>query len=209
MSVMEFLANERFIYYVITCLIAAATPGPGTLAVLNSALTHGLRKTLPLMCGIIFGMGTVSIVTLSGLSALILHSQLAFSAIKYLGGFYIGYLGVISLLPLFRSARHALPNEQPKKKMTFYTGVILSIFNPKTLVFFTALLPTFIVQTNGLVQQTILLTLVLLLCTFSVHLIYSKLCGSVAHFFEQRMKWVDGITGITFMVFAVIMLFKL
>jgi len=206
---METLIAEHFIYYVITCIVAAATPGPGTLAVLHSALLQGVKKTLPLMFGIIFGMGIVSIMTLSGLSVLILHSQIAFSTIKYIGGFYIGYLGVISLFPLLSSTVSKPSSEKPKKKITLSTGIILSIFNPKTLVFFTALLPTFIVQTGSLVQQTILLTLVLLVCTFSVHLIYSKLCGLVAHFFEQRMKWVDGITGVTFIVFALIMFFKL
>lgn len=136
--------SDTFLYYVAICLIAAGTPGPGTLAVLNSALFFGVRRTLPVMFGILFGMGVVSVATVTGLSALILHSELAFMAIKYIGGLYIGYLGVRILWPLFKSAQGELKSKRPERQMTFTTGVILSIFNPKTLVFFTALLPAFI-----------------------------------------------------------------
>ncbi|MDB4837193.1 LysE family translocator [Marinomonas sp.] len=209
MSAIEPLIGEHFIYYIMTCTLAAATPGPGTLAVLNSAITKGVRNTLPLMFGIIIGLGAASTLTLTGLSALILHSQVAFSVVQYLGGGYIGYLGIINLLPLFTPTTRKASSEEPKRNMTFYTGIVLSILSPKTLVFFTAFLPTFILQTESLVQQTILLTLVLLLCTFSIHLIYARLCGLIAHSFKQRMKWIDGITGVTFIAFAFIMLFRL
>jgi len=196
-------------YYIIICLIAAATPGPGTLAVLNNALSHGLRKNLPLMLGIIVGMGVVGITTVSGLTALIVHSDLAFSAIKYVGGFYIGYLGIMGLLPLFKPAQSNSETQNNKKYMTFYTGIILSVFNPKTLVFFTALLPSFIMKTGDPTQQTLLLTIILLICTFGVHLAYSKVCSLVSVFFQHYMKWIDAITGGTFIVFAFLIIFKL
>ena len=204
---MENMPEYSLIYYIVTCIIAAGTPGPGTLAVLNTALRHGMRKTLPLMIGIVFGMGVVSIATVTGLSTLILHSDYAFSAIKYLGGLYIGYLGVISLIPLFSSPKEDIINNAPKKEMTFVTGIILSIFNPKTLVFFIALLPTFINQQDNPVEQTASLTLILLLCTFSVHLIYSRVCSYVSNFLTSYMKWVDGITGLIFITFSIAVLF--
>ena len=200
---------DHLTYYIIICLIAAATPGPGTLAVLNNALSHGLRKNLPLMLGIIVGMGVVGITTVSGLTALIVHSDLAFSTIKYVGGFYIGYLGIMGLLPLLKPTQSNAETQNNKKYMTFYTGIILSVFNPKTLVFFTALLPSFIMKTGDPTQQTLLLTIILLICTFGVHLVYSKVCSLVSVFFQHYMKWVDAITGGTFIVFASLILFKL
>lgn len=200
------LGGDTVLYYVVTCLIAAGTPGPGTLAVLNSALFFGVRRTLPLMLGIVFGMGVVAVATVTGLSALVLHSTLAFAVIKYVGGLYIGYLGVRILWPLLNSKQDEVKSQRPEKKMTFVTGVILSIFNPKTLVFFTALLPAFIHQESSVVSQTATLTLILLLCTFLVHLTYSKLCGYVSDFFVRHITWVDVITGTMFVCFSIAVL---
>ncbi|UTV97747.1 LysE family translocator [Marinomonas rhizomae] len=200
------LGSDTVLYYIAICLIAAGTPGPGTLAVLNSALLFGVRRTLPVMFGILFGMGVVSVATVTGLSALILHSELAFMVIKYIGGLYIGYLGVRILWPLFNSKQEAMKSQKSERKMTFVTGVILSIFNPKTLMFFTALLPAFIHQHSSLVSQTFTLTLILLLCTFAVHLAYSKLCTYVSDFFVRHMRWVDAITGLMFVCFSIVVL---
>lgn len=200
------LGSDTVLYYIAICLIAAGTPGPGTLAVLNSALFFGIRRTLPVMFGILFGMGVVSIATVTGLSALILHSTFAFLAIKYFGGLYIGYLGIRILWPIFKSMQGEVRVEKSDKETTFVTGVILSIFNPKTLVFFTALLPAFIHQESSVISQTLTLTLILLLCTFCVHLVYSTLCGYVSAFFVRHMMWVDAATGSMFVCFSIAVL---
>ncbi|WP_369921524.1 LysE family translocator [Marinomonas polaris] len=200
------LGGATVLYYIAICLVAAGTPGPGTLAVLNSALYSGVRRTLPLMLGIVFGLGGVAVATVTGLSELALHSTLAFAVIKYVGGLYIGYLGIRILWPLFNSKQEEVKSQKTGKKMTFVTGVILSIFNPKTLVFFTALLPTFIHQESSVISQTVSLTLILLLCTFLVHLTYSTLCGYVSDFFVRHMIWVDAITGSMFVCFSIAVL---
>ena len=200
------LGDDTVLYYIAICLVAAGTPGPGTLAVLNSALYFGVRRTLPLMLGIVFGLGGVAVATVMGLSELVLHSTLAFAVIKYVGGLYIGYLGIRILWPLFNSKQEEVKSQKPGKKMTFVTGVILSIFNPKTLVVFTALLPAFIHQESSVISQTVTLTLILLLCTFLVHLTYSTLCGYVSDFFIRQMRWVDAITGSMFVCFSIVVL---
>ena len=200
------LGDDTVLYYIAICLVAAGTPGPGTLAVLNSALFFGVKRTLPVMLGILFGMAVVSVATVTGLSALILHSTFAFSVIKYFGGLYIGYLGMRILWSIFKSMQGGIKAEKSEKEMTFVTGVILSIFNPKTLVFFTALLPAFIHQESSVISQTVTLTLILLLCTFLVHLTYGMLCGYVSAFFVRHMIWVDAITGSMFVCFSIAVL---
>ena len=206
---MEVFSTDHLAYYIMICLIAAATPGPGTLAVVNNALDQGFKKTLPLMLGIVFGLGIIGIITISGQSTLIIHSSMAFSIIKYVGGVYIGYMGILGLFSAMKRQTNNHQQHAVKKKMSFNTGAVLSIFNPKTFVFFTALLPSFVLQTGSPTQQTMLLTAILLLCTFSVHLVYAALCGLVSKAFQEYMIWIDGMTGFVFIAFSFVILFTL
>jgi len=191
--------------YIATCVIAAGTPGPGTLAVINSSIISGFKKTLPLMIGIICGMAVIAVLTMFGLSMIILNSEVAFKIVQYLGGGYIIYLGCKS----FESSRNVVADDifiGDNVKFSFKSGLALSIINPKTIIFFTSLLPLFIDSNNSLLTQNIYLTVVLLLCTFAVHFIYANLGSYVSPFVKKNMKMIEIVTGVLFIVIAVFIL---
>lgn len=218
-KVEEQMAAFEILPYVLTCIIAAATPGPGTLAVINSSLTSGTRKTLPLMVGILFGMALVALITMLGLSVLILSSAWVFGLVKYLGCLYICYMGVGCLLsarstPLSKdsSSKEPLSNElelplQPESQFTFHSGLMLAAINPKTIIFFTSLLPSFIRTDEALVSQNIHLTAILLTCTFLVHLTYSRIGSYASKFIATQKQLVDLITGVLFILMALMLVF--
>lgn len=202
------LQHTDMLAYILTCLIAAGTPGPGTLAVINSSVTKGTRRTIPLMCGIIAGMTLVATGTILGLSAIILSSQTLFKAIQLVGTGYIFYLGAQCL---FRSRQQSNP-DTPSPSQTgaaFSSGVVLSVFNPKTLIFFVALLPSFIGTSAHALTTGIQLTVILLFCTFSVHLVYSFTGSYAARFIKTKTHWIEYTTGLMFIALAIFMLFNM
>lgn len=199
------LQHTDMLAYIMTCLIAAGTPGPGTLAVINSSIIKGTKRTIPLMCGIITGMALVATATILGLSAIILSSQSLFKAVQFIGTGYIFYLGVVSLLRSHPSEGDDAP-QTTHRTTVFSSGVMLSVFNPKTIVFFVALLPAFINTEANSLQTGIELTVILLLCTFSVHLIYAFAGSYAAQFIKAKTHWIEVATGLLFIALAIFML---
>ena len=74
-------------------LLAAASPGPDFVLVSQQTLTKGRRIGLWTSFGITLGLGVHVIYSVLGLAAVIAHSQPLLTAIKYLGGAYLMYLG--------------------------------------------------------------------------------------------------------------------
>lgn len=193
---------ENIGLYIFTCALSAGTPGPGTLAVINSASLNGFKKTLPLMFGIVTGMALVGMFSALGVSAAAAYSERLFQVLRILGGLYIGYLSIMC----FKSAfSNKLPGEHKQERgmnYTFLTGSMVVSLSPKTFMFFSALLPTFIVPSSAVKIQFIALTVILLICTFLVHLIYAWFCSASKNFLQSKSFYIEIISGITFLFFA-------
>ena len=74
-------------------LLAAASPGPDFVLVSQQTLSKGRRTGLICSLGITFGLGIHIIYSVLGLATVIAHSQPLLTAIKWLGGGYLIYLG--------------------------------------------------------------------------------------------------------------------
>ena len=190
--------------YVMTCILAAGTPGPGTLAVINMAIKSGFRKTLPLIAGIIIGLAVVGLFSISALSIIMLNSITAFHVMQSIGGVYIFYLGIVCILN-FKAAKL---EENEVKNFGVCSGVIISVFNPKTIIFFTSLMPTFIKVSDNAVSQSFYLTAILLCCTFLVHLLYAKLGNLSAKVLNNHIDKLELATGIFFISIATFILYS-
>ena len=74
-------------------LLAAASPGPDFVLVSQQTLAKGRRTGLICSLGITLGLAVHIIYSVLGLATLIAHSQPLLTAIKWLGGSYLIYLG--------------------------------------------------------------------------------------------------------------------
>ena len=136
---------ELWLAYVATSAVVLAIPGPTILLVLSYSINQGRSATLPLVAGVALGDSVAITLSLIGLGTLLAASALWFTVIKWLGGLYLIYLGV----KLLRSARRpeairaAAVRVSPPAKL-FGNAFIVTALNPKSIVFFIALLPQFI-----------------------------------------------------------------
>ena len=74
-------------------LLAAASPGPDFVLVSQQTLAKGRRTGLICSLGITLGLAVHIIYSVLGLATVIAHSQPLLTAIKWLGGGYLIYLG--------------------------------------------------------------------------------------------------------------------
>jgi threonine/homoserine/homoserine lactone efflux protein len=137
--------------FMTTVLALNLTPGPSILFILSRCLGQGRRAAI----ASVFGLATASVIqtiaTAFGLSALFVHSLLAFDIIKYCGAAYLVYLGVSGFLQGGVAGVTARIGSVPRRSLmkSYYQGLVADLFNPKLLLFFFAFLPQFVDTNRG------------------------------------------------------------
>lgn len=136
---MEIIAP--FLAYAAALSIAAVIPGPGIAALVGQALGGNLRAALFFLSGIALGDVVYLTVAVAGLAAVVQIFAGAFLLIKILGGAYLLYIAYA-----FWTSKGGLARVQASGARTggraFLAGFAVTLGNPKTIVFYLALLPT-------------------------------------------------------------------
>ena len=136
---------ELWLAFVATSAVVLAIPGPTILLVLSYSIAHGRTATLPLVAGVALGDSLAITLSLIGLGTLLSASALWFTTIKWMGGIYLIYLGLRLILGAARPAPLQQPQaQQASPRKLFANAFIVTALNPKSIVFFIALLPQFI-----------------------------------------------------------------
>ncbi|MDI5892609.1 LysE family translocator [Halomonas rhizosphaerae] len=161
--------------FVPTFLLVSLTPGMCMTLAMVLGMTQGVRRTLWMMAGELVGVGLVAFAAGAGVAALMLRQPELFALFKWLGGAYLGYLGVM----MWRSrGRMAIPLEleagpPAARGQLALQGLVTAVANPKGWAFFMALLPPFLDASRPLVLQLVVLIAVILSIEFLCLLLYA------------------------------------
>lgn len=121
--------------------LAAVIPGPGVAALVGQSLGSGLRAALFLLAGLALGDVVYLTVAVAGLAALAQAFAGVFLLVKVLGGAYLIWLA--ARLWTARAGLAEAGEARPASDAgSFLTGFSVTMGNPKTIVFYLALLPT-------------------------------------------------------------------
>jgi len=133
---------DTYFAYVAVCLVAVVIPGPTNALILANGMRHGVRAGLLNVAGNQVGVGLMIVTVAVGLSSVVNLVGQWFEWIKLAGAAYLIFLGI----QLFRSADSiaAAPQMEAPRMGFFMQGLVVSLSNPKQLLFFGALLPQFI-----------------------------------------------------------------
>ena len=145
---------ELWLAYVATSAVVLAIPGPTILLVLSYSITHGRKATLPVVIGVALGDSVAITLSLIGLGTLLATSAFWFTIIKWIGGCYLIYLGIA----LLRGAGKPMPEQAQQARTStprklLGNAFIVTALNPKSIVFFIALLPQFISADHPVTTQ--------------------------------------------------------
>lgn len=145
---------ELWLAYVATSAVVLAIPGPTILLVLSYSISQGRGATLPLVAGVALGDSVAITLSLIGLGTLLAASAWLFTIIKWMGGLYLIYLGVRLLREAGRpmALQPGATRESSPRKL-FTNAFIVTALNPKSIVFFIALLPQFISAAHPALAQ--------------------------------------------------------
>jgi threonine/homoserine/homoserine lactone efflux protein len=131
-------ATSSIWFFVVPFAIAAAIPGPAQGALLGQVVSRGARSTLPFIAGMVLGNAVWLLVATLGLAALALQFEYVFIAVKWLG---VAFILFIAWSLWSKSTEHAPALPERSASRGILSGAVLTLSNPKAVVFFGAVLP--------------------------------------------------------------------
>lgn len=129
--------------------LSVASPGPGVAAVVARSLARGTRGAPAFVAGFLAGDLVWFTVAATGLAALAQTAHTVFAVVKYAGAAYLLYLAWCMWTAPARALDGQELESSQKPSRLFLGSLMLTLGNPKTMVFFLALLPT-VVQLDSL-----------------------------------------------------------
>ncbi|WP_095595209.1 LysE family translocator [Actibacterium pelagium] len=151
-----------FIAYIVALGIAAVIPGPGVAALVGQALGGNRRTSFVFLAGIALGDVVYLTVAVVGLAAVAQTFASAFMLIKLLGGAYLIYMALKFWFSDTGLSRVKAAKEQ-SDTAAFMSGFAITLGNPKTIVFYLALLPTVMdLNAVGIAEWAVLAVLTVL-----------------------------------------------
>jgi threonine/homoserine/homoserine lactone efflux protein len=149
----------RIWQYLAASIVIILAPGPSVLFVIARAIAWGRKTAVFSVIGNVSGSFILSVLVALGFGPILQRSSLAYSAVQWGGAAYLIYLGVDAL----RNRRiHAADMKikggmAPSALGSMRDGFWVGVLNPKTLVFYAAVLPQFIDRNRGQVTFQLLL----------------------------------------------------
>jgi threonine/homoserine/homoserine lactone efflux protein len=149
--------------YLLAITLLTLTPGVDTMLIIRNSSRGGWRDGAVSSVGICTGLFVHATVSALGISVILLHSTLAFSALKLAGAAYLVWLGLMSLRHAWRggkapaAARQDGPRFRFSARRSLVEGFLSNALNPKTVVFYMAFLPQFIDASGSALGQSLIL----------------------------------------------------
>lgn len=167
--------------FVVAVLLFLAIPGPGNLALITSTGKGGVRGGLAATLGVIAGDQVLLWLAVAGVAALLLAYPAAFAAVQWLGVAYLSWLGARMLL----AKPGAAPVLNIKAGHYLRQSCLITLLNPKAIVFYMAFFPLFVdpAQHQG-VQTFAFMALTIAVLTF----FYGLVVVLLTHFLTEQLR---------------------
>ena len=167
--------------FVAAIVLFLAIPGPGNLALITSTSKGGIRGGLGATFGVIAGDQVLMWLAVAGVAALLSTYPTAFNAVQWLGAAYLAWLGFKMLT--------AKPGDAPvltiHPRHYFKQAALITLLNPKAIVFYMAFFPLFVdpARHQGMLTFGVMAATVAAL-TFA----YGLIAVLLTHFLAERMR---------------------
>ncbi|GAB1043483.1 MAG: LysE family translocator [Shewanella algae] len=169
--------DNYFVYFGVA-MATILLPGPAVMLTVNNSIQRGLLKTFAGIFGVALAILFVALISATSLGVVLASSILAFTLIKFIGAAYLIYLG----LKMFRAKGGGTSSahlQQGSARKCFAEGFLVSISNPKAIVFFMSIFPQFIDLQREYAPQFALLAATFSGLVILIHTLYA-LFASIA-----------------------------
>jgi homoserine/homoserine lactone efflux protein len=197
----------NFTLFLSITLIVSASPGPVMLSCMSNGARYGIATAFQGMLGA--SLGNLCLVMLSalGLGLIVSNNDFLFNAIKWLGAFYLMYLGI----QLIRQPVMLLNPENAtainKHQSVWLSSFFIAISNPKGLIYFGALFPQFITYSHPLAPQYGVLTMVFLVSDLVWMFVYAAAGNTIMAWLKtpRHQNLFNALSGVILIAVGLLM----
>ena len=174
--------------FVVAVIVFLMIPGPGNLALITSTGKGGVRGGLACTFGVMAGDQALMWLAVAGVAALLGAYPPAFHAVQWLGALYLAWLGARMIL--------ARPGDAPVLEIRphhyFKQALLITLLNPKAIVFYMAFFPLFVdpARHRGIVTFGVMAATIAAL-TFA----YGLVVVLLTHHLAERLRASPRVTG--------------
>jgi threonine/homoserine/homoserine lactone efflux protein len=184
--------------FAMAMLILAASPGPGVFATTARAMASGFRPALAVIWGIVLGDIIFLLFAAFGLSVVARVLGNLFFIVKIGGGAYLVWLGIRIWF------QKPEPGQVPQQAAisrskwgNFASGLIITLSNPKVILFYCGFLPTFLDLSALTIVDLALVVVIITAVLSGVLITYAYLASRARKIFtrETAVKRLNRAAG--------------
>lgn len=195
------VSADRLLAFAAMSFLLIVVPGPSVLFVIGRALAHGRRAALTTVVGNTLGAYVLIVAVALGIGTVVERSVVVFTALKLAGAAYLVYLGVKAWRQRGALKAAFAADETDRGGLrTLWEGFAVGVANPKTIVFFAAVLPQFVDPDRGHVPaQMLLLGLVFNVIAIASDSVWGLAAATARDWFARsprRLSLVGGVGGL-------------
>jgi homoserine/homoserine lactone efflux protein len=187
---------DLYITFVLATILLILMPGPIVTITVANALAYGTRHGLRTVVGTSSATTLLLIVGGFGMASAFALLAQWFEWLRWFGAAYLVFLGIQQ----WRAKPIVLGGEGVRawsKKGIFWQGFVISITNPKTILFYAAFFPQFMDPARDPGLQLFILSVTFLFIATFLDSCYAILCGRLRPFLAdaRRGRLRNHITG--------------
>ena len=185
------------IAFAIASFLIIIIPGPSVLFTIGRGISFGRKAALVNVAGNSVGMLTGSLAVAIGIGSFVQSSDIAFAVVGVLGGGYLIYLGYDAVKTRKDVAQALITKADPKPLgQLFKQGFVVGFLNPKSLVFFAAILPQFVDRSQGqVILQMIFLAMIFFVIAVLSDGTWGIVAGTARHWLAGTPTRIEKISG--------------
>ncbi|WP_205340703.1 LysE family translocator [Denitrificimonas caeni] len=197
---------STWLVYISVISVLICSPGPSAVLCMSNGLQYGNKKTIPTILGGAIAALLLMTISAVGLGAVLVASETLFFLIKIIGALYLVYLGWTAWQNTNVKLVGTAVNKRTLVNYSFFSlfqkGFMVGISNPKDLLFFIALFPSFMSADLPQIQQYVVLACTWFVIDCTSMFMYARLGSKISPWLAEtnRMNLVNRSVGSLFIV---------
>jgi len=174
----------EILFFILISIGVIIVPGPNVLVIVSTCISHGRLRGLQTVAGTSAAMIVQLFIAAVGTTWFVSTLASGFLWIKWTGVLYLCYLGFNHL----KSAVQKTEHQSVSSIGSFYRGFLVSLTNPKTILFFSAFLPQFVSPSEPFLSQIALLSSIFWVLAVVLDSGYALLAGKLASMLGNKFS---------------------
>ncbi|WGF89715.1 LysE family translocator [Marinivivus vitaminiproducens] len=200
-------ASELLAFAMVAALLVVS-PGPNGVLIVRTVPTSGREAGFAAIAGFFVAFYVHGVLSIMGISILLMKSATAFAIVKYLGVAYLCWIGIKALAAAFKGIEAPVAVAPARRRRTlsraFLEGLLTNGLNPKVSMFYLAVFPNFIPLNAHPVASAFLLVFVHAMINVvwfgAMVMLFSRLASAGRS--PRFQRWLKATTGVVFIGFG-------